>query len=219
LWYHPNITDEELDQLKAWGCSNVTNAKTMASVRTKWDKVWTPELENYSPNYGFCGGKEKLIAEFFWGEPIIGAEFDQYEWLHSKRFPRNYEGHEESLKRSVDRTELHFVYGRRVSDIYWRSVAHRVGRPHIAKNTLGQYLFDHAMTFDCSEDDRLQSVVSWAATLVLQRHKIPPEVLEDELSVQALDEVEALYRNGKFSASYQKVWEDVECGKIDREIR
>jgi hypothetical protein len=218
LWYHPAISVEELDQLKAWACQNVSNAKTMASVREKWDKVWSSDVENYSRNYGFCGGKEKLIAEVFWGKPLIGAEFDQYEWLHSKRFPRNYEGHEESSKRSVGRTVLHFVHGRRVSDIYWRSVAHRVGRPHIAKNTLGQYLFDHAMTFDCSEDERLQSVVSWAATLVLQRHKIPSEVLENELSVQALDEVEALYRNGKFSESYQKIWEDVESGKIEREI-
>ncbi|MFQ3248068.1 MAG: hypothetical protein ACI9SP_004728 [Arenicella sp.] len=219
VWYHPDITIEELDQLKAWGCSNVANAKTMASVRTKWDKVWTPNVDRYSPNYGFCGGKEKLIAEVFWGKPLVGSEFDQYEWLHTKRFPRNYEGHEESSKRSLGRTELHFVHGRRPAKIFWDSVAERVALPSICRHCLGQYLFGHAMTYDCSDDEGVIDSVAYAATFVLHRHKLPKELLENEFAVQTLDELEALYRKEKFNASYQKVWEDVESRKLDIEIR
>jgi hypothetical protein len=219
IWYHPSITKQELDNLMAMGCRNVTKATSMARVREIWDKVWTPKVDRYSPNYGFCGGKEKLIAEVFWGKPLVGAEFDQYEWLHSKRFPRNYEGHDESEKGSVGRTDLRFVHGSKPAKIFWGSVAERVALPSICRHCLGQYLFDHAMAYDCSDDDGLIKSVAYAATFVLHRHKLPKELLENEFAVQTLDELEALYRKKKFNASYQKVWEDVESRKLDIEIR
>lgn len=211
LWYHPKPSESEIDRLIEWACESSSNAISMNKARELCEK-FRSSITRLDRDYSIFGGREELIARVLWGEPVIGAKFDQYRWDNAKnRHPRDADlGGQGSVT-----TRMELISANRTTRAFWSAVnlALRWGSELRYQKSVGQFLFNHANKIDEDLDEYSAITVRIVASNVLFFDDSPE--IEDRETQAVLDMRDLMmkrYRSGLFCDVIQKIWEDVEKG-------
>jgi hypothetical protein len=213
VWFHPNFDEIEKKKLIEWSISNFSSVKAMEASRFFCRLFWAKRSsKEFDISYGLFGGKESLISELFWGEPGIGAPFDQIGWAHLN--------HKVLLPRSEadGKTNMSLVNTNNVSYMYWFSVRSTFANPDKYSNDLGSFLFEHAQVagskhgnIDC---DR---VVAISVETILRFDSLNATVTKNPIAIRLKDFLMEKYLNRELHQDFLAIWDQVKAGTYEHE--
>ena len=190
LWYHPNLTDDVIEQIIAHACETPGNAISLATSRDMIAKITMQSGGKFRAEYGFFGDRTKTITDVLWGKPLLGTRFDNVQFESNPSF----------------KTSRYMLTSKRVPDFFWAGVLLALrGVIHP-----GRYLFEHAMSV--SEKMTITDYVRIAATNILFYDQGPRNAKDSDLSREIRDLMIKRYEGSEFHPIVQEIWDDVKAG-------
>ena len=194
MWYHPKLTVGDIKRIIDFHCVNIRRAKMLAKYRKLIQKLWAQSIVDLDEAYGLFGGREEIIIKALWGEPGIGAKFDNLS----------------ELETTIQQTDKVMLNSPILSDFYWGSInaVLRDGKKH--RYAPGQFLFKHMLTVADKLDDFRLEYIALVANNTLYFEQSPHAGKGNQGSEDMRDHLLELYRTNQFPEKIAKVWKEVE---------
>lgn len=197
LWYHPELQEDDIQTLIDFHCTGYMRAKMISRCRDIISTYNRSVESECIDSYGLFGGKEERIVSVLWGEPHIGAKFDNISEFESQGA----------------KTDKVFLENTPLFDLYWAGVGAVMRNGNKLRNSCGQYMYDHAMTpniLDKLVEDSNFTTVKRVARNALYFNESPNTDKGNKVSEAMRDHLLSMYRSGVFPEKVQKIWKEVE---------
>lgn len=191
LWYHPDPTEAVINDLLSFHCENTTRALNIGQCRQIVSDLEMQTSHNMADDYSLFGGREELIARTLWGEPIIGAVFDNLPAFKNQR------------KKPVTNSGSGLIY------LYGGSVEVALCDGNRGRYKTGHFLMDHYLAYEKPLDDSTMSVIKGMANRVIHFEKSTYSDKENPHSLRIREQHMELFRAKALSPEIQQVWEEV----------
>ncbi len=193
LWYHPDPTEQVVNNIVDFHCETITKAIHLAECRGLVDQLDMLMMSSLQENYSMFGGREKIIVRMLWGEPVIGGVFDNLPEFTDPRV----------------QTQKGALVSESLVMLVFNALFGILRDGHTNQYRPGQYLIKHLVGLKHGVDDDLNRIMRIFYDAIYFEQS-PCTDKNNPISQKMCKTLLEHYQNKDFPEQIQKAWEEVE---------